>query len=94
MELPDYKGCFGNNPNSGTQGDFGFAYLYKRDKFRVCSEDGEAEVFREYNNFVRCPYFGRFTPIGTVGGLFIELRLFNAVCFLLPIIHLHATCRY
>jgi endonuclease/exonuclease/phosphatase family metal-dependent hydrolase len=77
MELPGYKGCFGDNPSSGAQGDYGFAFLYNADKFKECSEDGEAEIFSRFNNFVRCPYFGRFTPIGTVGGLFTELRLLN-----------------
>jgi hypothetical protein len=56
----------------------GFAFIWNSRRIRECSENGP-QIFDQfkYDNFVRKPLYGRFTPNGLFGGAFFELRLIN-----------------
>jgi hypothetical protein len=56
----------------------GFAFIWNSRRIRECSENGP-QIFDQfkYDDFVRKPLYGRFTPSGLSGGAFFELRLIN-----------------
>jgi endonuclease/exonuclease/phosphatase family metal-dependent hydrolase len=69
-------------PAFGRSGDFGFAYLWNKNRLDECSKDKTPEILtRESSGISRSPFYGRFTPLELLGGGFFEIRLIN--------IHLH-----
>lgn len=74
----------GDNPQSGSSGDYGFGYLWNTRRVRECSKDSEPIIFSQYKSNIRIkrnPFYARFTPNGLPGGAFFEIRLIN--------VHLH-----
>jgi hypothetical protein len=81
---PGWDGCcskHGNNNQGFGSYTQGFGYLWKTKRVRVCDQpiifSKYTDIFSKDRRMIRDPYYSRFTPSGTLGGAFFEIRLIN-----------------
>jgi endonuclease/exonuclease/phosphatase family metal-dependent hydrolase len=59
----------------------GFGYLWNTKRVRLCDPpiifSEYKDIPSKYSRMIRNPYYARFTPSGTPGGAFFEIRLIN-----------------
>lgn len=72
-----WSGCHDSYGNFSSPNDY--AYIWNNTKVKECSKDKRPEVYSliKANDFFRKPYYGRFIPADSIGGIFIELRLLD-----------------